>query len=111
MSQYKNLTTGKTEIYPAAYTAVTTLDIPDSEGYNTNHQVFSILTMPFTTVTLHLCFALLKMDGNSYSKLFLMEPLGVFTSHSHLKQDPWFVAYSKSTHVGFHMALHCKTNP
>lgn len=51
---------GKTEIYPAAYTAVTRLDISDSEDYNTNYQVFSILTMPFTTVTLQFCLALLK---------------------------------------------------
>lgn len=37
-----------------------------------------------------------------------MESLGVFTSHLHLKQDPQVIEYSKSTHVGFHMALHCK---
>lgn len=54
------LVTGKTEIYPAAYTAVTTLGILDSGNYNTNHQVFSILTMPFTKETLQFCFALLK---------------------------------------------------
>lgn len=51
---------GKTQIYPAACTAVTTLEVPDSEDYTTNHQVFSILTVPFTAVTLQFCFALLK---------------------------------------------------
>lgn len=51
---------GKTEIIPAAYTAVTTLDVSDSEDYNANYQVFSFLTLPFTTVTLQFCFALLK---------------------------------------------------
>lgn len=40
-----------------------------------------------------------------------MESLGLFTNHLYLKQDAQFMVYSKSTHVGFHIALHCKTNP
>jgi len=69
------LVTGKTEIYPAAYTAVTTLDIPDSEGYKTSHQVFSILTMPFTTVTLQFCFALLERMERVIANCFLWNRL------------------------------------
>lgn len=66
---------GKTEIYPAAYTAVTILDLSDSEDYNTNHQVFSILTMPFTTVTLQFCFALLKRMEIVIANCFLWNHL------------------------------------
>lgn len=93
--------------FPAAYTAVTT---PDMKVKIPNHQLFCLLTMSLKTANLQFCFTLLKWMEIFILSCFLWKTFGVFTNHLYLKQDSLALELSKSTHVGFHMTLHCKIN-